>query len=160
MSKTARQNMLCKIHLAKRDLGLSEADYRHVLRYNFNVESAADLNERQLDDLVSLFKEKGWQAKPKGQASSAGRDFKPPVPQERRPLMDKIEALLAEKGRLAGRRIPWKYAEAILKRQGGPNFLNWATAEQLKNVVAALSYSVKRDQARMAKKQACPAVHC
>jgi len=55
MSKTARQNMLCKIHLAKRDLCLSDADYRHVLRYNFNVESAADLNERQLDDLVSLF---------------------------------------------------------------------------------------------------------
>lgn len=140
--------MLAKVHLAKKDLGLTEGDYRHVLRYNYNVESARDLSDRELNSLLDLFKSKGWKARPKGQAAESGRDIKPPVPAERQPLMNKIEALLAEKGRLEGRRVSWKYAEAILRNQGGPQYLNWASPGQLEKVIQALSYAVKRAKAK------------
>ena len=152
MSMTTRNAMLAKVHMAKKALCLSDADYVHVLRHNFNVESSKDLNEYQLDDLLQLFQEKGWKPKYKGQAPTLKRDIKPPVSQDRQPLMDKIEALLCEKGRLTGRRVSWKYAEAILKRQGGPETLRWATLKQLQGVVQALHYALKRDQARAAQR--------
>lgn len=150
MPKTARQNMLAKVHLAKKDLGLDDADYRHVLRHNFGAESAADLSDRELNDLLTHFKSKGWAAKPQGRGRlvTSARETKPPVPPARQPLMDKIEALLAELGRLQGRRVPWKYAEAILRRQGGPDYLNWANVEQLTAVMQSLWYAVKRAEAK------------
>lgn len=148
MSKTARQNMLAKVHLAKKELGLSDPDYRQVLRHNFGVESSAGLSDRELSDLLDHFKSKGWTPKSQGRPAENSRDIKPPVPGDRRPLMDKIEAMLAEMGRLEGRRVSWKYAAAILKKQGGPDYLNWATATQLVKVVQALHYAVKRLKAR------------
>jgi phage gp16-like protein len=137
--KSARHNMLAKIHLAKRDLGLSDVDYRHVLFVQFGVDSSAKLSDLELHKLLDHFRSKGW-----GQKRSAdpkrGRDFKPPVRADREGLIGKIEAQLAELGRHQGRRVPWAYAESILRRQtGNPNaYLNWATAEQLEKVVQAL----------------------
>lgn len=168
MAKTARQNMLAKVHLAKKDLGLSDADYQHVLWVNFGVESSASLSDRGLNDLLNHFKSKGWQGKPKRSlpggnlnlspraamcrpTGNTQRDWKPEVAPERQPLMDKIEAQLSELGRIQGRRVPWAYAAAILKRQGGPDFLNWATAGQLQTVVQSLAYAVKRAAAKAGK---------
>ncbi|UQZ89552.1 regulatory protein GemA [Deltaproteobacteria bacterium Smac51] len=145
MAVNGRRGMLAKIHIAKKDLGLTDADYRHVLTVNYNVESAADLTDEQLNDLLNLFKQKGWKPLRKDvPADGNRRDSKPPVPKDRQPLVNKIEALLSEKGRLEGRRVSWKYAEAILKKQGGPDYLNWATVQQLENVVRALYYAVER----------------
>lgn len=151
MAKTARQNMLAKVHLAKKDLGLSDADYRHVLEINFRASSAGHLSDRQLGELLDHFKSKGWQAKTKGRPAESKRDVKPPVPEDRQQLIDKIEALLAEKGRLEGRRISWAYARAILRKQGGPQYLNWATSDQLIKIIQALSYALKRARARQAE---------
>jgi len=144
--KTARQNMLAKVHLAKRDLALSEADYRAVLSVQFGVDSAADLEDRELGRLLDHFRSKGWHPAIK----RARRDRKPEVPENKAGLIDKIEAQLAELRRLeggpAGPRKPWAYAEGILRRQtGNPNaYLNWATPQQLTKVIQALSYAMKR----------------
>lgn len=50
----------------------------------------------------------------------------------KRPLLGKIYALLGYR--------PVKYAAAILRNQGGPDALEWATPTHLYNVVAALEY--------------------
>ena len=143
--KTARQNMLAKIHLAKKDLGLSDADYRQVLSVQFGADSAAKLEDRELHQLLDHFKSKGWSA------NRARKDRRPEVPEDRARLMAKIEALLAEKRRLetkpgTGAWLPWKYAQGILRRQtNNPHaYLNWATPAQLTKVIQALSYDVKR----------------
>ena len=139
--------MLAKAHIAKKALCLSDADYRHVLNHNFGVESSAALSDGQLNELLSLFKEKGWKPQPKGRPAESPRDRKPPVPLGRQGLMNKIEALLSELGRHQGRRVPWRYAEAILRKQSGDNlYLNWATPEQLEKVIQALHYAVKREK--------------
>jgi phage gp16-like protein len=152
--------LLAKVHLAKKDLGLSDADYRLVLRTNFKVESAKDLSDTELDKLLRHFESKGWVPKDKNGNPQKPRktnefeirpDVKPRADRERNMLFDKMEALLAEIGRLQGRRVPWAYAEAILQRQKGGKFLNWASYEALIRVVQALSYRVKKLEAEAQK---------
>ena len=60
--------------------------------------------------------------------------------------MDKIEALLAEKGRVEGTHMPWAYAVAVLKKQSGgvTRCFEHATPEQLRGVIAALTRDARR----------------
>ncbi len=54
---------LAKIHIAKKELQLTDEIYRDILAMNFKVESAKDLSERQAAQLLELFRAKGWQTK-------------------------------------------------------------------------------------------------
>jgi len=62
--------------------------------------------------------------------------------------MEKIEALLAEKGRAEGTDVPWGYAVTILKNQTRGKINNFnspeLTAADLKGVIAALTKDAKR----------------
>jgi hypothetical protein len=64
--------------------------------------------------------------------------------------MKKIEALLAEKGKVEGKDMPWGYAVGILKRQTGGRATQFsaATPAELKGVIAALY----RDAARKGRR--------
>jgi len=61
-------------------------------------------------------------------------------------LMQKISALLSEKGTKEGRYVRWDYALAILKRQSGGVVKEWEDAlpDQLRGVIAALHRDAKR----------------
>lgn len=66
LSKTS----LAKIHIAKKELGLSDETYRDILHLHFGVDSAAKLNDRQGTVLLNHFRAKGWQPKqPVGERS-------------------------------------------------------------------------------------------
>lgn len=71
---------LAKIHIAKKELGLSEESYRDILHLHFQVESAAKLTDRQATVLLNQFKDKGWQSKQPtaGQDSACPRQTKRP----------------------------------------------------------------------------------
>lgn len=58
---------LAKIHIAKKELGLTDETYRDMLYLHFQVESAKQLDDRQATALLNTFRVKGW--KPKKQAS-------------------------------------------------------------------------------------------
>jgi phage gp16-like protein len=68
-SKTA----LAKIHIAKKDLGLSDEAYRDILHLHFQVDSAASLDERQATVLLNTFRARGWLAKQKQPATATAR---------------------------------------------------------------------------------------
>jgi phage gp16-like protein len=51
---------LALIHIAKSELNLDDATYRGVLWDRYGKESAAQLTDREADDLVELFRQKGW----------------------------------------------------------------------------------------------------
>jgi phage gp16-like protein len=57
---------LAKIHIAKKELALTDEAYRDILRLNFRVGSAKDLSESQARSLIDFFKAKGWVPKPAG----------------------------------------------------------------------------------------------
>ncbi|MFZ5775088.1 MAG: phage protein GemA/Gp16 family protein [Thermodesulfobacteriota bacterium] len=51
---------LAKIHIAKKELGMDDDAYRTMLHLHFGVESAKDLQPRQVTVLLNQFRAKGW----------------------------------------------------------------------------------------------------
>lgn len=146
-----RKALLAKIHVAKKQLGLTEDEYRALLDGHFGAASAADLGLTDLKRLVLVMADYGF--KPSKGHARRGATRKKTIPATleqddlgREPLMKKIEAQLAEKGRAEGTDVPWGYAVAILKRQSGgvTRCFEHATPEQLRGVIAALTYDAKR----------------
>jgi len=59
-----RQILLAKVHIAKKEvLHNDDALYRKILKTEFGADSAADLCNRELEQLVIRFETKGWRAK-------------------------------------------------------------------------------------------------
>ena len=57
------RHLSAQIHIARKDLALTDDAYRDILRLQFNVESSKDLTERQAKALIELFKSKGFRPK-------------------------------------------------------------------------------------------------
>jgi len=66
----ARRTRLAKVHIAKKELGLT-AGYEDVLRGLTGERSAADLTDHELDHLIEHFEDLGWQARPPREARAA-----------------------------------------------------------------------------------------
>jgi phage gp16-like protein len=58
-----RKAVLAKIHVAKKELGLTDEVYRNLLFMKFQVDSTSSLNDRQATVLLNTFKAKGWKPK-------------------------------------------------------------------------------------------------
>lgn len=172
-----RKALLAKVHIAKTQLAMTDAEYRTLLDSYFGVASAAALNLTDLKRMVLVMqKEYGFRptkgsarrnaarnidadAISKGAGAARGKRKTIPAtlqqpkaddPFGRKPLMEKIEALLAEKGRVEGTHVPWAYAVAVLKRQSGgvTRCLEHATPEQLRGVISALTRDARRRDRR------------
>lgn len=152
-----RKALLAKIHVAKKQLGLTEEEYRALLDGHFGAASAADLGLTDLKRLVLVLV--GYGFKPSKGHARRGVSRKRETPATltndndklgREPLMKKIEAQLTEKGRAEGTDVPWGYAVAILKRQSGgvTRCFEHATPEQLREVIAALTRDARRNGRR------------
>ncbi len=156
-----RNAMLGKVHIAKKQMletlpGFTEDTYRFILQEHFGVDSAATLEHTQLHTLLLHFGRLGWQAKP-----GRNRKHSPQTLQQdstgmsRTARMEKIEAMLAEKGRVEGTDMPWGYAVGILKRQtarapgGQVTSFDKASPAQLDDVIAALYRDAKRKGRRL-----------
>lgn len=140
-----RRQLIAKVKIAQKKLGINDADYRVLLDVNFGVSSCTELDEQGLIRLVSFLRSKGWKDRSVHVLDRHGRPMTlvnggthPTAP-----IMRKIAALLSELGKVEGRFIPWDYAAAILKRQTGCNCLDAVDAKSLCNVVAALDRKVK-----------------
>lgn len=64
-----RRRLIAIVHVAKKQLGLNDDDYRAVLLRVGGATSAADLGDRQLADVVAEFERKGFSSK----ARAAGK---------------------------------------------------------------------------------------
>ena len=124
-----RRRELAAIHARARARGLREDAYRAMRQSVAGASSAADLDEagrrKVLDHL-------------------AGRAGRPAPHPDKRRLIAKIRALLGPDRSEA-------YAEAILQRMTGHPHrapLAWATPEQLRKIVAALTYDARRRRKR------------
>ena len=153
-----RKALLAKVHIAKTQLGMTDGEYATLLESHYNVSSAGVLDLAELKGLVLVMR--GYGFKPtKGSAKrKATRKKAIPAtlqsgandPLDRKPLMEKIEAQLTEKGWVEGTHVPWGYAVAVLKKQSGgvTRCFEHATAEQLRGVIAALTRDAKRQGRR------------
>ena len=55
-----RRALLAKVHIAKKELGLDDDLYRIILSDEFGVESAKNLSNAELGQLINRFETKGW----------------------------------------------------------------------------------------------------
>ena len=67
-----RRANLAKIHIAVKELQLSNEAYRDILSLHFQVSSASKLNDKQAVVLLNIFRARGWQPK-KGHAATEGK---------------------------------------------------------------------------------------
>jgi phage gp16-like protein len=130
---------LAKIHIAKAQLGLDDDTYRALLARVAGVRSAKELSPRQIGAVLAEFQRLGWTPKP---ANKAGRSTPKPAA-ERKALVGKIEAQLADAGR------PWAYADAMALRMFKVERVEWCDTDQLRRLVAALTYDARRREGDM-----------
>lgn len=109
-----RRQLLGKVHIAKKDLGLDDDTYRDVLRREFGKDSAARLSNAQLVDLVEHFKTLGFKPKAKVRAGAE-------CPQAR-----KVRALWIAGWHLGVVRDRGERAlQAFVRRQSGIDAVRW-----------------------------------
>lgn len=141
---TAQRNkQLAAIHvLASKRLRLDRDTYVALLQRVGNVSSSADLDQRGrakvLDELRRLAGE--------GQQQMRNAVNLPDAPQNVRTeiagMVAKVGAILAELDK------SWNYAHGTAKRMFRVQRVEWLRADQLHKLVAALSYSQKRQRSK------------
>lgn len=127
-----------KIHIAKKELGITDETYRDMLHLHFQAKSATELSPRQITVLLNHFKAKGWQPKRPGRAGKRPFQAKGQAPASKDRLINKIEAHLAE------RKLPWNYAHAMAKRICRVERVEFCDETNLLKLVAAFEYDSTR----------------
>lgn len=129
---------LALIHVAKKQTGLTEAEYRDLLA-GFGAQSSKQLDGRQFDALLNHFKKLGFRS------TSA---YHKPVESKKR-LMAKVHAIKADMG------LSERYIDGMVKRMRFSNrdgelisSFRWLDAGQLHRLVAALTYHQQRTAKR------------
>jgi phage gp16-like protein len=134
--KSPRLKLYGRIHILLAEAGIDDDRYRDILWVQFQVESKSKLTERQLLQLIQHIEElMGVKLQQKGRYPGRPRNMESG---DRKALLKKIEALLAEAGR------PWDYATGIARNMFKVDKVEWCQPEQLKRIVAALTYDAKR----------------
>jgi phage gp16-like protein len=139
MSKLARDHRnsdLAKIHVAKKQLGMTEEDYRAMLWTQGRVHSAADLDHAGRQRVLDHLKACGF--KPTA-SKSTKRPARPTPAPDKIKLVRRIRAQLISLDHL-----PDTYADGIAHQMFGLQFYEWATPEQLHTISAALGVAQRK----------------
>ena len=135
--------LMAKIHIGKKDLHLDDDTYRDVLWRVTGKRSCKDMTIAQLQDVVKDMEKSGFTPKA---APKHGK--KPSVVGKRQPLMDKIEAMLADMG------LHWNYAHGMADSMFKIKRLQWLNDSQLYKLTQALSVHQQREAKKAAKQAA------
>ncbi len=129
--------LLAKVHIAKKDLGLADENYRAILVRITGRESSRDCTERQLEQLLAEFRRLGWTPK-KGKASISDR-----------PYVRKIYALWKEAGIVGTVGNASKEAlRSFVERQTGRSAPEFCTPAEANKVSEGLKAMIKRGEER------------
>jgi len=134
-----RRGLLAKVHIAIKELGIIEEDYRAILEREFGKVSARDLTMLELQYLVARFEGHGWQPKPGTRRKQAPReDLKELQAQALRARAADIAAGLANgERRLAG----------LVAGICGVDRLEWCRdVRKLKRLVAVIESVARKEE--------------
>jgi phage gp16-like protein len=140
-SSELRRRDLAKIHVAKKELALSDEDYRALLWSVARVRSAGQLDSAGRHRVIEHMVSRGFKPRAKGRTRPAA---------SRELMVAKIRALLIND---AGGPLPDTYADAIARQMFKVERFEWCTPEQLHKIVQALEVK-KRDRVRAKKAEA------
>lgn len=129
-----RRRELARIHILAAELGLDRDQYEAVLWVHGRVESAAKLDEHGRQAVIRQLESR---------LPPTARSVRARVGDDRAPLLRKALAMLGDRGE--------RYGLGVLRQMYGraaPERLEFASAEQLRKLVAALNYNKRRQDAR------------
>lgn len=144
----ADQAQKAKIHIAKKELSLTDVEYEGLLS-GFGVSSSRDLSYGQAEELLKVLRERGWSPKgksEKGKVKSGGRtrhgwgknkyEYLRPRPANMADpkQLRKIEAMWRDVARNPGDAS----LEQFVERQTGIKKLLWLEKKHAKAVLTAL----------------------
>ena len=138
---TAQQTTAQRIALRRRAIfaackaaGLGDDARRAIVLELTGCTSMSQCTLTQLGDVLDRLN--------RSKTGYAGRRRSTPT-EDRAPLLAKIDAMLAELHRVTGQVHTLKYADAIAKRNGWAENVDFADAAALRNVVAALNRTLQ-----------------
>ena len=138
--KQVGDRLKAMIHVAKKDLGLAEEDYRTVLFALTGKESCAEMSVVELNKVLEAFRAKGWIPKVK----SSTRNFDPNKNDPRLKKIWKLWYLLEESGKIKSPNA--KALNAFCKKVAGVERMEWLqTSEQFEAVTEGLKAWLERD---------------
>lgn len=145
MSKLARDNRnadIAKIQIARKQLGLSDEDYRTILATQGNgATSSKDLDHEGRMRVLAHLQRIGF--KPKAKPGAPSRRPKRPTPAaDAAPLVRRIRAQL-----ISLDRKPDEYADGIARQMLGdlaPQFFEWCEIRDLYKISQALGIEQRR----------------
>ena len=132
---TTRRKLIAKVKIGQSQLGLDDDTYRALLEAAVGKRSAAKMTDSELTKVIEVMKSKGFK-----ELENKHRAQKPDVTAAKQSLINKIEALLADKGK------PWVYATALAERMFKKKQIQWLNTEELHKLVAALQIQANREK--------------
>lgn len=139
LARDHRNSDISKIHIAKKQLNLSEEEYRSILSGRGGADSAKDLDYSGRKCVLAYFEKRGF--KPKASATTK-RPSRPTPSADALPLVRRIRAQLISLDRL-----PDAYADGIAKQMLGeaaPKFFEWCHPADLYRISQALGVEQNR----------------
>lgn len=134
MSSTDRARLIRLIHVARRELQMPEDSYRNVLRTVARKDSAADMNIRQLQDVLDHLKKAGF--KVRQAAAAPARQSRPLASDPDHKKIRAIWLMLADMGVV---RDPSERAlAAYCRRLTRVEALQWINAAQAHKLIESL----------------------
>ncbi len=130
---------LAKIHIAKKELQLTEEMYRDILHVNFGAKSSSNLNQFQADKLLDIFKAKGWKAK--SSSKKSGKSPRYDDAQHRKIVATWIT--LADAGVIRNRKD--QALQKYVKRVTGVDNLKWCGVFECSALIESLKAMGKRN---------------
>ena len=123
---------LAIIHIAKQQLGMTEAEYRAALK-KVGASTSKDLSYPQHEKLLRQFQADGFVM-----VSKTAYNKPPRTSWDKEPMLKKIGATLAALN------LKWNYADGIARQMYKVDSVSWCTPEQLHSIVAVLEKYKRR----------------
>lgn len=123
--------VLAKIHIAKKDLGYSDDEYRSILQVRYGKDSAAKISQYQANDLINHFMSMGWKPK-RGKSKKSS-------PRYADPQLRKVVAMwitLHKEGVV--RNGSHQALLGYVKRLTGVDDLKWCTGSDINTIIESL----------------------
>lgn len=139
LARDHRNSAIVKIQIAKKQLNLSDEDYRAILIAKGGTDSSTKLDHDGRQRVLNYFQTLGF--KPKA-ATKTKRPARPKPSLDALPLVRRIRAQL-----ISLNRKPDDYADGIAKQMFGddaPQFFEWCNLRDLDRISQALTYQQKR----------------
>lgn len=137
------------IKAAQRQLGLDDDTYRDMLHRLTGKRSATKLSIAEQGVVLDHLRASGA-ANPQRAGRDAGKR-RPSPAADRQALMAKLHSLLDELGRITGTPHTLAYADAIAKRNGWAEAVDFCAPATLHKLVGALSATMRARQAKTPK---------